>query len=405
MDMNLVLAIGIIIVIGFFGGLVAERFRFPRITGYIIIGILLSPSVLNIISTATITNLDIITDIALGLIAFLIGGSLRLEPLRTLGRSITWITIFQSLGAWLIVSLLLVFLAPLILNIPEATFSQTYFPIALIIGAIACATAPAATMAVIQQYRAKGPLTTTLLAVVAIDDAIAVIAFAIALGVSRPFVTGAGGISVYEMLGVPFLHIAEAIAIGVAFGFALTYIIRLVKTRELLLVVVFGIIVLCSGVANLLGASLILANMAAGFIVVNRVRENALFHVVERIDEVVFAMFFVLAGLHFELGVMKTAGLLAVVIFLGRYFGKYFGTMGGATIAHASTAVRKYLGFALLPQAGVAIGLVLLAKSAFPTLGAIMVNAVIASVIINELVSPPLVKYAITKAGEASPGS
>jgi len=405
MDVNLVLAIGIIIVIGFFGGLVAERFRFPRITGYIIIGILLSPSVLNIISAATITNLDIITDIALGLIAFLIGGSLRLEPLRTLGRSITWITIFQSLGAWLIVSLLLVFLAPLILNIPEATFSQTYFPIALIIGAIACATAPAATMAVIQQYRAKGPLTTTLLAVVAIDDAIAVIAFAIALGVSRPFVTGAGGISVYEMLGVPFLHIAEAIAIGVAFGFALTYIIRLVKTRELLLVVVFGIIVLCSGVANLLGASLILANMAAGFIVVNRVRENALFHVVERIDEVVFAMFFVLAGLHFELGVMKTAGLLAVVIFLGRYFGKYFGTMGGATIAHASTAVRKYLGFALLPQAGVAIGLVLLAKSAFPTLGAIMVNAVIASVIINELVSPPLVKYAITKAGEASPGS
>ena len=405
MDVNLVLAIGIIIVIGFFGGLAAERFKFPRITGYIIIGILLSPSVLNIISAATITNLNIITDIALGLIAFLIGGSLRLEPLRTLGRSITWITIFQSLGAWLIVTLVLVFLAPLILNIPEATFSQTYFPIAFIIGAIACATAPAATMAVIQQYKAKGPLTTTLLAVVAIDDAIAVIAFAIALRVCQPLVTGAGGISFYEMLGVPFLQIAEAIAIGVAFGFALTYIVKLVKTRELLLVVVFGLIMLCSGVANLLGTSLILANMAAGFIVVNKVRENALFHVVERIDEVVFAMFFVLAGLHFELDVMKTAGLLAVVIVLGRYFGKYFGTMGGATIAHASTAVRKYLGLALLPQAGVAIGLVLLAKSAFPTLGAIMVNAVIASVIINELVSPPLVKYAIIRAGEASPGS
>ncbi len=405
MDVNLVLAIGIIIVIGFFGGLVAERFKFPRITGYIIIGILLSPSVLNIISAATITNLDIITDVALGLIAFLIGGSLRLEPLRKLEKSIVWITPFESLGAWLLVTLLLVFLAPLILNIPGATFSQTYFPIALIIGAIACATAPAATMAVIQQYKAKGPLTTTLLAVVAIDDAIAVIAFAIASGVSQPLVTGTGAISFFEMLGVPFLHIAEAIAIGVAFGFALTYIVRLVKTRELLLVVVFGMIMACSGVTSLLGSCTILANMAAGFIVVNKARENEMFHAVERIDEVVFAMFFVLAGLHFELGVMKTAGLLAVVIVLGRYLGKYFGARGGATIAHASTAVKKYLGLALLPQAGVAIGLVLLARSAFPTFGDIMLNAVIASVIINELVSPPLVKYAIIKAGEASPGS
>ncbi len=125
MEMNLVLAIGIIIVIGFLGGLVTERVKFPRITGYIIIGILLSPSLLNIISSATIENLDIMTNIALGIIAFLIGGSLHLEPLRKLGRSIAWITPFQSLGAWIIVTLLLVFLSPLVLSIPNATWSQT----------------------------------------------------------------------------------------------------------------------------------------------------------------------------------------------------------------------------------------------------------------------------------------
>jgi len=184
------------IIVGFFGGTIVNRFKFPRITGYIIIGILLSPSLLNIISAATIKNLDIITDIALGIIAFLIGGSLRLETLRKLGRSIAWITTLESLGAWLLVTLLLAFLSPLILTIPNATFSQTYFPMAFIIGSVACATAPAATIAVIQQFKAKGPLTTTLLAVVALDDAIAVIAFAIALGICQPIVNG-GNISFY----------------------------------------------------------------------------------------------------------------------------------------------------------------------------------------------------------------
>ncbi len=403
MEMNLILAIGIIIVIGFLGGLVTEKIKFPRITGYIIIGILLSPSLLNIISAETIENLDIMTNIALGIIAFLIGGSLQLETLRKLGKSIAWITAFQSLGAWLIVTLLLVFLSPLILSIPNATWSQTYFPIALIIGAIASATAPGATMAIIHEYKASGPLTTTLLAVVALDDAIAVIAFAIALGISLPLVSGAGGISFYQMLGVPLLHIAEAIAIGTLFGFTLIYIAKLVKTPDLLLVIVLGMIMLGDGVAELLGISAILANMVAGFIVMNKVRKREMFLVVERIEEVVYVMLFVLAGLHFDSGAMKTAGILALLIVLGRYLGKYFGTRVGATISHAPSEVKKYLGLALLPQAGVALGLVLLAKRAFPTFGAIIVNAVLASVIINELVTPPLTKYAILKAGEAHP--
>lgn len=404
MEMNLVLAIGIIVVIGFFGGLAAERLRFPRITGYIVIGMLLSPSLLNIISGASIKNLDIMTDITLGIVAFLIGGGLHLASLRKLGRSIAWITPFQSLGAWLLVTLLIAFLYPRILTIPNATFFQTYFPMAFIIGAVSCATAPAATMAVINQYRAKGPFTTTLLAVVALDDAIAVIAFAIAVGIAQPLVNG-GDISGYQMFGAPFLQIVQSIGIGAAFAFALIYIARLVRIRQVLLVVVFGTIMLCIGVTNLLGISPILASMAAGFIVVNKVRKNEMFLVLEEIEDVIFAMFFVLAGLHFDLGVMKTAGILALLIVLGRCLGKYFGTRAGATISHASGEVKKYLGLALLPKAGVTVGLVLLAERAFPTFGAIMMNAVLASVIINELVAPPLTRYAIFKAGEASPSS
>ncbi|MEA2053124.1 MAG: cation:proton antiporter [Euryarchaeota archaeon] len=399
--MDLILAIGLMVVIGFFGGCVARKLKFPRITGYIIIGVLLSPSVLNIISKGTVENLDIITDIALGIIAYLVGGSLHIESLRKLKKSIALITPFQSLGAWFFVTFSIAFLCPFILTIPEATFYQTYFPIAFVIGAVSCATAPAATMAIIHEYKAKGPLTTTLLAVVALDDAIAIGAFSIALGISKPLVSGIGGVSLIQMLGIPFLQIAESIAIGIVFGFALVYISRVIRIRELLLVIIFGMIMLCIGVANLLGISAILANMVVGFIVVNKAKRKEMLLVVEEIEDVIFAMFFVLAGLHFDLSVMESAFILALLIVLTRCVGKYMGTRIGATISHAPDTVKNYLGLALLPKAGVTVGLVLLAERAFPAFGAILVNAVIASVIINELIAPPLVKYAIFKAKES----
>ncbi len=396
--MNLILAVGIIIVIGFLGGLASGKLKFPMITGYIIIGVLLSPSLLNIIPRETVGELDIIIDVALGIIAYLIGGSIHREDLQRLAKSIAGITLFQSLGAWFLVTLVLAVVGHLI--IPNETFWQTYFPMAFIIGAVSCATAPAATMAIVREYRAKGPFTTTLLAVVGLDDAIAVIAFAIASGISQPLVNDAGSVSLCQMLGVPFVHIGESIAIGIVFAVVLTYMIRLAKTRELLLVVVFGMIMLCTGVSTYLGLSLILANMVAGFIIVNKVERRETFLVIEEIENVVYVMFFVLAGLHFNLSVMKFAGILALLIVLSRCLGKYTGTRVGATISHALDNVKKYLGLALLPKARVTVGLVLLASIRFPTFGVLMLNAVLASTIINELVAPPLTKYAIFKSGE-----
>ena len=410
MTTDLALAIGVMIIAGFLGGVVMRKVRFPRVTGYILAGVLLSPSVLgslglDLLSKATVDNLDIITNFALGIVAYSIGSSLRMESLRKLGRSIAWITPLQSFGAWLLVTLVLAFLSPLVLAIPGATFSQFYFPMALIIGAIASATAPALTLAILRECRARGPLTTTLLAVVALDDAIAVIAFAVAVGVAQPLVSGVGGVSFYQMLTVPFLHILESVGIGAAFGFALINIAKLVKTRKLVLVLVIGMIVTCIGVTNLLGLSLIMANMVVGFVVANRGRKDEPFPVIESIEDVVFTVFFVLAGMHFDLGVMKTAGILSVSLFAIRFAGKYYGARIGAKIAHAPEAVKKYIGFTLLPQAGVAIGLALLAKSAFPdfpVLGDVLLNAVLASVIISEIVAPPLVKHGIFKAGEAA---
>jgi len=318
-------------------------------------------------------------------------------------RSILSIGVLQAVSAFIVSMVAIMLITPFFLDIPEATLINAYLPMGLVIGAIASATAPAAILALVREYRARGPLTTTLLSVVALDDAIAIILFSIVIRVAPSMAVGIGGFSGYEMLLLPTLKVFGSIAIGVAFGFAIVYLARLVKERSLLLVVVLGIIMLCVGVAKLLDFSEILSNMAVGFVVYNRLKigmREKTFNVIDDIEDVIFAMFFVLAGLHFDLGVIKIAGILALLITVGRFAGKYLGARTGATIARSPEPVKKYLGLTLMPAAGVTIGLGLLAERAFPTLGAIIYNGILTSVIINELIAPPLVKYAIFKAGE-----
>lgn len=275
----------------------------------------------------------------------------------------------------------------------------------LVAGAIACATAPAATIAIIRECKAGGPLSTTLLAVVALDDVIAIVAFAIAVGVAQPLVLAGASFSPQETMLVPLLHILESVAVGVAFGFASAYVARFTRTPALVLVVIIGTVASTAGVAELLGASSLLANMVVGFIVANRSGGDRVLLVLEGVEEVIFAVFFVLAGMHFDLSTMQTAGVLAAVLIACRCSGKYFGARVGARLAGAPAVVRKYLGLTLLPKAGVTIGLGLLVEAAFPSFGAIVFNALLASTIVDELIAPPLVKYAITKAGEHNSAS
>jgi len=405
--MNSILAIGILVIAGFFGGLVAKRIRYPRISGYIIVGMLLSPSVLNVIPSQLIRqDLSVITDIALGVVAYLIGGSLSIERLKKLGKNIITITPFEALGAWIFVTLLILSLGHFVIkfDISNPNFYQTYLPMAIIIGAISCPTAPAAILAIIHEYRAKGTLTTTLLGVVALDDAFAIISFAIATSIATVLIIGVKALSLYQMFIIPMFDVVGSLLLGAGFGFTLVYMSRFAKTRKTLLVIVLGMIMLSIGATKVLGISSLLANMAMGFVIVNKMRPSEkMFAVISDIEDVIFAIFFTLAGAHFDLGVVKTAGILALLIVIGRFSGKFIGARIGATISQAPTVIRKYLGFGLLPKAGVTIGLVLLTQqnSAFSIIGNMMVNAILASVIINELIAPPLTKYALFKAGEA----
>ncbi len=399
------LAIGLLLLCGYLGGRLANRIKFPRISGYIVAGLLLSSSVTGIIPLDLVEdNLFIIIDIALSIIAYAIGGSLSVSKLKRLGKSILWINFTQAFGALILSFTLVLVLSPFIIGskIAGVDLLTGYLPLSLIIGAISVATAPAAILAIVHEYGAKGPLTTTLLGIVALDDATAIIMYAFA-ATAVSVLTGVNSASPLAMVGEPIAEILGALLIGVIFGFILVRTVPWIKQRESLLVVILGTIFLCTGISMELGLSPLLTNMTVGFFTVNMDKHSHdLFDTLENIEEPIFALFFTVAGAHFDLKVLKLAGLISLVIVFGRFLGKLLGTRLGANLSHAPTVVKKYLGLSLLPKAGVTIGLAFMARPLFKDafLYDIMINAVLGSVIINELIAPPLVKYAPLKAGE-----
>ena len=397
-------ALGVLFICGYLGGRLANWLRFPRVTGYIIAGILLSPSVTEFIPADLVVNkFFIINEIALSVIAYSVGGSLKFSKLRRLGKNILIVALSAAMGAFFLTFIFVAVLGPYILALkhPLGSFSEVYLSLALITGAVSAATAPAAILAIVHEYKAKGPLTTTLLGVVALDDAVAIILYAFASTIVRTL-TQPAGISFYQMAAEPAIIILGSVVIGTIFGFLLAGLSHWVKKQDSLLIVIFGAIFLCAGIADHLEFSPLLATMMLGFLIINRARQSdRLFQVMENIEEPVFALFFTLAGAHFDLMVFKMVGALAFLIVACRFIGKFIGTRIGAELSHAPEVVKKYLGYGLLPTAGVALGLVFMAQPLMkPAVFEIMVNAVLGAVIINEIIAPPLVKFALNGAGE-----
>jgi len=394
-----ILALGILLFLGFLGAKLSNRFKFPMVTGFIVIGMLLSPSILGVLSRKTIEEFSVITDVALSIVAFIVGGSLNVRRLKKLSRQILWITMVQATLASIIVALLIVVLAGSIVNVEYSSLVS----MALILGAVSAATAPAATLAIIHEYRAKGPLTTTLLAVVALDDAVCIVYFIVAVALAN--IVLASNFTLYFVLQ-PLLGMALSVILGLAFSAILFLARRIVRGREEVLTATLGVIFLNSGLAKLFNADPLLANMTLGFIVENYVDFEETFLVLENIENAIFALFFTLAGSHLDLNVMVKALPIALILTIGRFSGKYFGSYIGGVISKAPDVLKKYVGLGLLPQAGVTVGLILFAarEPMFKSFMSIALNATLATVIINEIVAPPLTKYAIFKAGEAYKG-
>jgi len=394
--------LGLVLVAGYFAGRAANFIHMPRISGYIVTGLVFSPSITGIISHQQINNLFSFTsEIALAFIAYSIGGSLLMSRIRGLGKEILWITLAQGFGAFIFTCLAVYvskpFLSPLI-----SDNGNTFISVILILGGISVATAPAATMAVIHELRAKGPLTTTLLGVVALDDALSIIIFSGAITIASQLLFGNADSSLI-LQGI--MTIAGATAIGLAGGFIFRNVLNPSKRPETNFMLTLGAIFLVSGLSSNFGFSPLLANMVMGFVIMNKVKHaDELFHQLDIIEETIFCLFFTLAAAHFDTKVFATSAILGIVLLVGRFIGKLGGTFIGGKTSKASPTIYKNLGITLLPQAGLSLGLIFLAQPILPTeIFNILLSAMLVSIILNEMISPPLVKWAITKAGENNP--
>ncbi len=394
-DQNIFIASAGLLLFGFLISRLIKRVRLPRVTGYIIAGIILGPSLLKIFSDKTLMQLEFIPQMALGIIALIIGSGLSFDLIKRLKFRLVIILMFESLGAFfLVMFLLLAFKMPLGAVLPLA--------------AISAATAPAATVAVMKEYRARGPLTETALAIIALDDAVAIILFGLVLTLNVEHL-GALGSSILHSLSLSFLEVFLAMIIGVALGWLANFLIRICKEITDSLIIVLGIVLLGLGLASISGVSALLTNMFLGLTLVNISSKNSeIVTELERLTPPIYVFFFVLAGAHLNLRIFTSVGMVivvwSIVFVLARILGKMSGAYLAGLISRAPQVIRKYLGLTLAPQAGVAIGLSLLITSAsgYYEFKSIILNVTLIGVAFNEIIGPSLTRYALFKAKEAT---
>ncbi|MBU3218916.1 cation:proton antiporter [Clostridium algidicarnis] len=381
--------ISIVIFSGMLCAKLLSKIKLPNVTGYLIAGVIIGPYVLNIVPLDAVKSLGILSDAALGFIAYGIGSEFSIKSIKKTGKTVIMITVFEALGAVLLVDLAMIFI-----------FKQP-LPFSLTLGAIAAATAPAATILVIRQYKAKGDFTTTLLQVVAMDDAVGIIAFGISFAVAQSLI-GGSTTSLAMSIMKPIIEILLSIVIGIILGAIFSYIGKRVRGENELLSLTLAFIFFAIGISLKFNVSTLLTCMMLGATITNLSSNSSRFlSIADRFTPPLFIAFFTIAGLELNISVIKSVGVIGLGYMVFRVIGKMLGVYVAASITKAEENVRKYLGLALIPQAGVAIGLSLLAeKSLPPEYGQPIRTIVLAGTVIYELIGPLASKYALIKAGD-----
>lgn len=399
--LTVILSIGIFIFLGLLGSRAIKLIKLPSVTGYLLVGLLIGPSGINIVTHDSVSEISkVATPIILGLIAYMIGGNLPMSSLRGLKKNVLIITLFEGGCAWLFVLMLVTFIYPILIGSLSIEFN-TALAMGVVIGAISLATAPAVTMAIIEETKAKGPMVATLLGVVALDNALAIIAFAISIGVCANILGSGESLSAIGFLAQQLIFVVFSILLGMSFGLILIGASRFVRNERVIIVLVVGMVLISSEVPLLSNIFPLLTNMVFGFVVVNLQKEGRNHvRIPGNIQELMFSLFFTLAGAHLDLSLIKSAGILSLLIVLGRDGGKFVGGRFGATVSGAPLEVRKYLSFALMPKAGVTLGLSMLVMETpqLEQISSLVVTSILASTLINELLTPPLSKFALLRA-------
>ena len=382
--------IAIVLFAGMLVSKIVSFFKLPNVTGYLIAGLLIGPYVFNLVPLDIVDGLHIIAEAALGFIAFNIGSEFNFKHLKELGLKPVVITFFQAVMTFIVVGIVLI----IIFN-QQITFS-------ILLAAISVATAPAATIMVIKQYKAKGPIVNTLLPVIAIDDALCIIIFGISTAIVKVIADPNIDSSVAELMINPIWEIIVAVAIGFALGIVLSFISRKVKGEDGVLNISIAVIFLGLGIGKMLDVSVLLLCMVIGATVANLSHNsNRLLLTIDRFTPPVFIAFFTIAGAELNFTLIKSVGIIGIMYVLLRVIGKFSGAWLGATVVKSHPNVKKYLGFTLLPQAGVAIGLAVVAESVIQE-GSSLRAIVLCGILFFELIGPILTKFVLTKAKEIS---
>jgi Kef-type K+ transport system membrane component KefB len=391
--MSEILYIAIIIFAGLFCAKALSYFKLPDVTGYLVAGLIIGPSLLGLVPAHIADSMGNITQVALGFIAFSIGSEINFQSLKKIGPKVLIITLSQALGAWFAV-----FVGMFLLFHQSLSFS-------LVIAAIAVATAPAATLMVIKQYQAKGPVVNMLLPVVALDDVIGVIIFGLSLSIAKSLnISSSNDFSLIQSILQPVLEIAGSILAGFLLGFLMALINKKLKNDSELLSVTIAFIFFGAGFALSFHLSSLLLCMAMGsfFSSLTNNVDRMLFKI-ENFTPPIYVTFFTLAGINLHLSMLKEVGLIGLAYVIIRVIGKVSGSWFGAWRTKAPKTIQKYLGFTLIPQAGVAIGLAMLASTAFPEFGSQIRTIILGATVIYELVGPYITKACLYKAGEINP--
>ncbi len=397
-----------------FAGLLMTRigniFKLPDVTSYLVVGVIIGPSILGKLGIPgvgfttfeEVDRLSIISDIALGFIAFSIGAEFKMKNLKSIGKQAVVIGIFQALTATLCVDVVLVilhFMMPDIITVPMA----------IVLGAIATATAPAATLLVVKQYKAKGPVTDILLPVVALDDAVGLMVYAISAGVAQSILVG--HLNVASIVVEPLMVILFSLSLGTVVAIILTHLEKYFYSNSNRLILIIASIVLTVAIAKItfkLGGfsgsfSSLLVCMMLGTVFCNICPlADDLMERADSWSKPIIVLFFVLSGAELDLSVFENimVVVIGIIYILTRSFGKYIGARISATMVKSPEPVRKYLGITLLPQAGVALGMSAMATSFLGEHGVLVRNITLFGVLIYELVGPTLTKIALIKAGD-----
>ena len=382
---NAIFCLAIALGCGLLFNRIAKKVGLPNVTGYLVAGLIIGGSFLKIIPFETVDSLNSMVTVALGFIAFSIGGEFKISHIKKLGARIITVTCFESLTAVLLVDVVL-----LLCRFPT--------PEAIALGAIAAATAPAATLMVVRQYKADGPVTRALLPVVAMDDAVCLIAFSISVSIAKSLDVN-GDVNYFNMLIKPLIEIVSALAIGGAVGFVMTYCLRFFKSRANRLTLVICAVFLGTALADMLGLSSLLLCMMIGAMVANLYNDlDRLLDVVDHWTPPLFLLFFVLSGADLDISVLPKVGLLGV-LYLVLPLGGQLPGRGHRRAYLTEPNVQKYLGVALLPQAGVAIGMTTIAAAQLPEYGRQIRAVILCATLIYELAGPVLTKIIAYQGG------